>query len=123
MCIRDRIAFNAKDGKVRWNATVADSNRGYWSTNSPLVVRNHVMVGVSGDFDNLPGQLKSFDADTGKLQWTFYSTPPLGVSDPPSGGATGGQMWMTGTYDPDLNLVYVGTGTVSYTHLRAHETP
>ena len=77
---------------------------------APLVVRNHVMVGVSGDFDNLPGQLKSVDADTGKTQWIFYSTPPPGVADPPSGGATGGQMWMTGTYDPELNLVYVGTG-------------
>jgi alcohol dehydrogenase (cytochrome c) len=104
------IAFNAKDGTIKWNVTIADSNRGYWSTNAPLVVRNHVMVGVSGDFDNVPGQLKSVDADTGKTQWIFYSTPPPGVSEPPSGGATGGQMWMTGTYDPDLNLVYVGTG-------------
>jgi len=104
------IAFNAKDGKIKWNVRIADSNRGYWSTNAPLVVGNHVMVGVSGDFDNLPGQLKSVDADTGQTQWIFYSTPPPGVSEPPSGGATGGQMWMTGTYDPDLNLVYVGTG-------------
>jgi len=104
------IAFNAKDGKIRWDVTIADSRRGYWSTNAPLVVGNHVMVGVSGDFDNLPGQLKSIDADTGKTQWIFYSTPPPGISEPASGGATGGQMWMTGTYDPELNLVYVGTG-------------
>ena len=104
------VALNAKDGTVRWTVTIADSNRGYWSTNAPLVVRNHVIVGVSGDFDNLPGQLKSVDAETGKTQWIFYSTPPPGISDPPSGGATGGQMWMTGTYDPELNLVYVGTG-------------
>jgi alcohol dehydrogenase (cytochrome c) len=68
------------------------------------------MVGVSGDFDNVPGQLKSVDADTGKTQWIFYSTPPPGATEPKSGGATGGQMWTTGTYDPDLNLVYVGTG-------------
>jgi alcohol dehydrogenase (cytochrome c) len=104
------IALNADDGTVRWNITVADSNKGYWSTNAPLIVGNHVMVGVSGDFDNVPGQLKSIDAETGKTQWIFYSTPPAGQSDPPSGGATGGQMWMTGTYDPELNLVYVGTG-------------
>ena len=104
------IALNTDDGTVRWNVTVADSNKGYWSTNAPLIVGNHVMVGVSGDFDNLPGQLKSIDAETGKTQWIFYSTPPSGLSDPPSGGATGGQMWMTGTYDPQLNLVYVGTG-------------
>jgi alcohol dehydrogenase (cytochrome c) len=104
------IALNARDGTVKWNVLIADSNKGYWSTNAPLIIRNHVLVGVSGDFDNLPGQLKSIDADTGKTQWIFYSTPPPGESNPPSGGATGGQMWTTGTYDPDLDLVYVGTG-------------
>ncbi|HEY1760520.1 MAG TPA: acido-empty-quinoprotein group A [Bryobacteraceae bacterium] len=105
------IALNAKDGMVKWDVVIADSNKGYWSTNAPLIVGNHVMVGVSGDFDNLPGQLKSVDADTGKTQWIFYSTPPLGTKrDPDSGGATGGQMWTTGTYDPALNLVFVGTG-------------
>jgi alcohol dehydrogenase (cytochrome c) len=104
------IALNAKDGTVRWNVVIADSNKGYWSTNAPLIVGNHVLVGVSGDFDNLPGQLKSIDADTGKTQWIFYSTPAPGMTTPASGGATGGQMWMTGTYDPELNLIYVGTG-------------
>jgi len=104
------IALDARNGAVRWDIEVADSRRGYWSTNAPLLVGNHLLVGVSGDFDNLPGILKSIDPDTGKTQWVFYSTPPPGNSDPPSGGATGGQMWMTGTYDPELNLVYVGTG-------------
>jgi alcohol dehydrogenase (cytochrome c) len=104
------IALNARDGKVKWDSVIADSRRGYWSTNAPLVIRDHVIVGVSGDFDNLPGILKSFHAGTGKLEWTFYSTPPAGVNEPASGGATGGQMWMTGTYDPELNLMYVGTG-------------
>jgi alcohol dehydrogenase (cytochrome c) len=104
------IALGAKDGSIQWDVTIADSARGYWSTNAPLVIRNHVLVGVSGDFDNLPGQLRSVDADTGQTQWTFYSTPPPGGTEPKSGGATGGQMWTTGTYDPDLNLVYVGTG-------------
>ena len=74
------------------------------------VIRNHLIVGVSGDFDNLPGILQSFDPETGKPQWTFYSTPPPGTPGSISGGATGGQMWMTGTYDPELNLLYVGTG-------------
>jgi len=104
------VALDAKNGRVKWDVVIADSNKGYWSTNAPLVVRNHVLVGVSGDFDNLPGQLKSIDADTGATQWIFYSTPPPGVAEPKSGGATGGQMWTTGTYDPDLNLVFVGTG-------------
>ena len=104
------VALDARNGKLKWDVVIADARRGYWSTNAPLVIRNHLIVGVSGDFDNLPGVLKSFDPDSGALQWTFYSTPPPGVADPPSGGATGGQMWMTGTYDPDLNLLYVGTG-------------
>src|SRR5580698_5007782 len=94
------IAFNKRDGKVKWDTVIADSAKGYWSTNAPLIVGNHVMVGVSGDFDNLPGQLKSVDADTGSTQWIFYSTQPN------AGGATGGQMWTTGTYDSALNLVY-----------------
>jgi alcohol dehydrogenase (cytochrome c) len=65
---------------------------------------------VSGDFDNLPGTLKSIDPETGKTQWIFYSTPPPGTPGSISGGSTGGQMWNAGTYDPDLNLLYVGTG-------------
>jgi alcohol dehydrogenase (cytochrome c) len=104
------IALDARDGKVKWNVVLADSKKGYWSTNAPLVIRDHLLVGVAGDFDNLPGILKSIDPETGKTQWTFYSTPPPGAPGNPSGGATGGQMWMTGTYDPELNLVYVGTG-------------
>jgi alcohol dehydrogenase (cytochrome c) len=104
------VGLDARDGKVKWKVAIADAKRGYWSTNAPLVVRNHLIVGVSGDFDNLPGILKSFDPDTGNTQWTFYSTPPPGTPGSESGGATGGQMWMTGSYDPELDLVYVGTG-------------
>ena len=104
------LALDARNGSVKWNVEIADSRRGYWSTNAPLLIRNHLIVGVSGDFDNLPGILKSFDPDSGKVQWTFYSTPPPGAPGSISGGATGGQMWMTGTYDPELNLLYVGTG-------------
>jgi len=104
------IALDVRDGTVKWNVEIADSRRGYWSTTAPLLIRNHLITGVSGDFDNLPGQLRSFDTETGELQWTFYSTPPPGTPDSISGGATGGQMWMTGTYDPELDLLYVGTG-------------
>jgi alcohol dehydrogenase (cytochrome c) len=104
------VSLDARDGTVKWNVQIADAKKGYWSTNAPLVIRNHVIVGVSGDFDNLAGMLKSFEADTGKMEWLFYSTPPPGTPESPSGGATGGQMWMTGTYDPELNQMYVGTG-------------
>jgi alcohol dehydrogenase (cytochrome c) len=104
------ICLDARDGTVRWNVVLGDVKEGYWTSVAPLIVRDHVLVGLSGDFDNLPGMLKSLDAETGQTQWTFYSTPPPGTPGSPSGGATGGNMWITGTYDPDLNLVFVGTG-------------
>ena len=100
------ISLNANDGTVRWNIAVADSEKGYWTTMSPLIVRNHVIVGVSGDFDNLTGFLKSIDPETGKTQWRWDSTPPAGTPN----ATTGGMTWMTGTYDPALNLIYWGTG-------------
>jgi len=95
------VSLDAKTGTVRWTAEVADVSKGYWTTMSPFVVGNHVMVGASGDFDNLRGFLKSFDPETGKLQWTWDTTPA---------DRTGGMVWMTGTYDPELNLTYWGTG-------------
>jgi alcohol dehydrogenase (cytochrome c) len=100
------ICLNAKDGSVRWDVVVADVNKGYWTTLSPLVVKNHVIVGVSGDFDNLPGYLRSIDPETGEQQWQWNSTPPPGTPN----STTGGMTWMTGTYDPSLNLIYWGTG-------------
>jgi len=100
------ISLNAKDGTVRWDKTFADVNQGYWSTMAPLVVGNHVITGVSGDFDNLVGYLRSFDPETGKVQWQWNSTPPAGTPD----ATTGGMTWITGTYDPELNLIYWGTG-------------
>jgi len=100
------LSLNAKDGTVRWSVEVADVNKGYWTTMAPLVVGDHVIIGVSGDFDNLQGYLRSIDPETGKTQWQWDSTPP---PDTPN-KTTGGMTWMTGTYDPDLNLVYWGTG-------------
>ena len=49
------ISLDAKDGNVRWDKIIADVEKGYWSTMAPLVVKNHVIVGVGGDLDNLPG--------------------------------------------------------------------
>jgi len=70
------------------------------------VVGNHVLVGVSGDFDNLTGYIRAIDPETGATQWQWDSTPPAGTPNQTTGGMT----WMTGTYDPGLNLVYWGTG-------------
>jgi alcohol dehydrogenase (cytochrome c) len=100
------ISLNAKDGTVRWDKIIADVNKGYWSTMAPLVVKNHVIAGVGGDLDNLPGYLRAFDPETGAIQWQWNATPPAGTPN----AATGGTTWMTGTYDPELNLLYWGTG-------------
>ncbi len=100
------LSLNAKDGTVRWKVMIADATKGYWASMAPLIVRNHVLVGVSGDFDNLSGLIKAINPETGKVQWQWNSTPPAGTPN----STTGGMTWMTGTYDPDLNLVYWGTG-------------
>ncbi len=100
------LSLNSKDGKMRWDVTVADVSKGYWTTMAPLVVGNHLIIGVSGDLDNITGYIRSLDPETGATQWQWNSTPPAGTPHQ----TTGGMSWMPGTYDPDLNLTYWGTG-------------
>ncbi len=100
------ISLNARDGTVRWNKLVADVSLGYWMSMAPLVVKDHIIVGVSGDFDNLSGFIRAIDPETGETQWQWDSTSPPNTPDKTTGGMT----WMTGTYDPSLNLIYWGTG-------------
>lgn len=100
------VSLNAKDGSVRWTVQVADVKKGYWTSMAPMVVGDHVLIGVSGDFDNIAGYIRSIDPETGATQWQWDSTPPAGTPKQTTGGMT----WMAGTYDPDLNLVYWGTG-------------
>ncbi len=100
------LSLDARNGKVLWDVTVADASKGQWSTLSPLVVGNHVIVSASGDFDNLRGFLRAVDPETGATQWDWYATPPVGTPKT----TTGGNGWITGTYDPDLNLLFWGTG-------------
>jgi alcohol dehydrogenase (cytochrome c) len=99
------VSLNRKDGAVRWKVQVADVKKGYWTTMAPLVVGNHVLVGVSGDLDNIRGYIRAIDPETGATQWQWDSTPTE-----PTNQVTGGMTWMPGTYDPDLNLVFWGTG-------------
>ena len=103
----DRLAcLDARDGSVRWIVEVADLKKGYWTTMAPMVIGNHVIVGVGGDLDNLPGYLRSLDPETGQTQWQWDVTPPAGTPN----STTGGMTWIPGTYDPELNLLYWGTG-------------
>ncbi|HXU20362.1 MAG TPA: PQQ-binding-like beta-propeller repeat protein, partial [Verrucomicrobiae bacterium] len=90
------LCLDARNGKVHWDVVLADVSQGYWATMAPLVVGNHVLAGISGDFDNVRGFLRSLDPETGKTQWTWYATPPAGTPNSTTGGTT----WMTGTYDP-----------------------
>lgn len=113
------VALNAADGKELWKKNFADSRKQYFSTSAPLVVKNHVIVGVGGDAMDMPGFLDSFDPRTGELQWTWWSTPRQG--DPalktwPNAATSehgGGMTWMPGTYDASLNLLYWPTGNTN----------
>jgi alcohol dehydrogenase (cytochrome c) len=111
------LSLDARSGEVEWEVELADVKLGYWATMAPLIIRNHVIVGISGDFNDLRGFIDSFDPETGKLQWRWDSLPKPGElgsqtwpkdSDAMQHG--GGMTWMTGTYDPDVNLMYWGTG-------------
>ncbi len=109
------LSLDAKSGEVIWDVVLADVQLGYWATMAPLVIRNHVLAGVSGDFNDLHGYIDSFDPETGKLQWRWNSLPKpgeQGANTWPNADARehgGGMTWVTGTYDPDLNLLYWGT--------------
>jgi alcohol dehydrogenase (cytochrome c) len=111
------VSLNAKDGKVRWDIELADPKLGYFATMAPLIVRDHVIVGVSGDVTDIPGFLEAVDPETGKVQWRWNTEPKPGEpgsetwpqgTDAISHG--GGMTWMTGTYDPELNQLYWGIG-------------
>jgi acido-empty-quinoprotein group A len=111
------ICLDAKDGTVRWNVELADPKLGYFSTMAPLVIRDHVIAGVSGDVTDVRGFLESLDPETGAIQWRWYTEPDPGQPGsetwPKDTDALlhgGGMTWMTGTYDPELNLLYWGTG-------------
>src|SRR5947207_7900142 len=111
------VCLDAKDGAVRWNVELADPKLGYFATMAPLVVRDHIIAGVSGDVTDVRGYLESLDPETGAVQWRWYTEPDPGQPGsetwPKDTDALlhgGGMTWMTGTYDPELNLLYWGTG-------------
>jgi acido-empty-quinoprotein group A len=114
------ISLNAKDGKERWRKKVADEKLQYFTTMSTMVVKNHVLVGVGGDAMDVRGYLEAHDPETGALQWRWWSEPQKS-GDPgsetwPNQTAMdhgGGMTWLPGTYDPDLNLLYWGTGNAN----------
>ncbi len=127
------IAVNAKTGKEIWKTKLADINRGETITMAPIVVKGKVLVGNSGGEMGVRGWLTALDVTSGKIVWKAYSTGPdadvligpdfhpfyakdrgkdLGVKSwpPDAWKIGGGTVWGWIAYDPDLNLIYYGTG-------------
>jgi alcohol dehydrogenase (cytochrome c) len=110
------VALDMRDGREKWRTAICDLEQFYYASTAPLVVGDHVIVGVSGDDLDIPGYLQSHDPETGALQWRWYTYPEPGSPEAatwPSVEAMlhgGGMTWGSSTYDPELNLLYFGTG-------------
>jgi alcohol dehydrogenase (cytochrome c) len=109
------VALDTKTGGVIWETTIDDFKKGYSETVAPLVVKNLVLVGVAGAEFGTRGFVDAYNADSGKRVWRFWTVAAEGEpgGDTWSGDSWkrgGGSTWITGTYDPELNLVYWGTG-------------
>jgi len=109
------IALDAKTGTVQWETQSADPNTGYSKTAAPLVIGDKVISGIAGGEYGIRGFLDAYDAETGELAWRFYTIPGEGEPhndtwEDDSWKTGGAPTWITGAYDPELNLVYWGTG-------------
>ncbi len=112
------MAMNATDGKVLWRSKAADYKGGYSLTHAPLIAGGVLITGISGGEYGARGFLTGWDLKTGQEKWKRFTTalpgekggdtwnPGIAIN----GGAT---TWLTGTYDPELDLVYWGTGNGS----------
>lgn len=114
------VALDIKSGAERWSARVEDYKPGYSLTLAPLAIRGKVLVGVSGGEAGIRGFVDAYDAATGKRSWRFWTVPapgepghetwPQDMKYKDSWKTGGGSTWVTGSYDPELNLVYWGIG-------------
>jgi alcohol dehydrogenase (cytochrome c) len=111
------LALDATTGKRVWDKTYGDVRAGESATVAPLVVKNMVIVGSSGGEFGVRGHLDAFDLDTGEHQWRCYTVPKPGEpgsetwpADGEAWARGGANCWVTGTFDPETNLLYVGTG-------------
>ena len=109
------VALDAASGQERWSVKLQDYKLGYSVTVAPLAIRGKVVVGMSGGEAGIRGFIDAYDAQTGKRAWRFYTIPgpdekghETWLNDAWKTG--GGSTWVTGSYDPELNLVYWGIG-------------
>jgi PQQ-dependent dehydrogenase (methanol/ethanol family) len=109
------VALDMKTGSVVWDSVIDDYKKGYSGTAAPLIVKDKVVVGIAGAEYGIRGFIDAFDAATGKKVWRFWTVPGPGEKGSETWTGTswergGGSTWVTGTYDPTLDLIYWGTG-------------
>jgi len=111
------LALDMTTGKQVWNQKFADASDGYYSTSAPIVANGVLISGVAGGESTTRGFLDGWDPDTGKKLWRRYTIPAPGEPGsetwPKNSNAWsqgGGPTWRSGSYDPQLDLVYWGTG-------------
>ncbi|MGP4017743.1 PQQ-dependent dehydrogenase, methanol/ethanol family [Saccharopolyspora sp. 5N708] len=111
------LALDATNGKRVWDKTYGDVRAGESGTVAPLVVKNMVIVGSSGGEFGVRGHLDAFDVDSGEPVWRCYMVPKPGEpgsetwpADGEAWARGGANCWVTSTFDPETNLLYVGTG-------------
>ncbi|HXV62860.1 MAG TPA: PQQ-dependent dehydrogenase, methanol/ethanol family [Vicinamibacteria bacterium] len=109
------VAIDARTGSLKWNAETADHQKGYSKTAAPLVVKELVVTGVAGGEYGIRGFLDAYHPQTGDRVWRLYTIPgpehPDNATWEGDSWKTGGApTWITGAYDPHLNLIYWGTG-------------
>ena len=113
------VAIDQKTGAEQWRVNVEDSRQcGCSITGAPLVVKAIVVAGVTGGDSAHRGYLTAFDVNTGRMRWRFYTIPAPGEPGHEtwpgdSWRLGGGSTWMTGSFDPELNLLYWGVGNAS----------
>jgi len=109
------VALDAASGNVRWQVQAADPRQGYALTVAPLVIKDKVLVGMAGGEFGIRGYLDAYDAETGERAWRFHTVAGPGQPghetwEGDSWKHGGGSIWVTGSYDPELNLTYWGIG-------------
>ena len=109
------VAIDAISGNLVWDAEVADYRDGYSKTAAPLIVKDKIVTGIAGGEFGIRGFLDSYNAESGAREWRTYTIPgpdhPHNQTWAGESWRTGGSpTWITGSYDPDLDLVYWGTG-------------
>jgi alcohol dehydrogenase (cytochrome c) len=109
------VALDAESGVVRWSTVVADNSLGYWMSGAPLAVDGKIIVGISGAEAGIRGFLDAYDVESGERVWRTYTVPAPGEPGSETWGGDswqhgGGSTWLTGSYDPELNLIYWGIG-------------